>query len=172
MDFPQSEAPNEMSSAPVYPVDAFHNWPDYAVSNYDATHNWRFNATYRLPQMSAKSGMLPKVVNGWQVSAIESIQTGYPFTVNLASNRSGSAVFSGGTNLDRPDLVPGRSTYSITHGVSTAYGVPFPLQVTPLGTPTCGLILAPFVPSRLAFWGMSRGTCCEVPGCRIWISPC
>ncbi|MBZ5659655.1 MAG: TonB-dependent receptor [Acidobacteriia bacterium] len=155
MDFPQSEAPNEMSSAPVYPVDAFHNWPDYAVSNYDATHNWRFNATYRLPQMSGKSGLLPKVANGWQVSGIESIQTGYPFTVNLANNQSGSAVFSGGTNLDRPDLVPGRSVYSITHGTSPGCiinpGKPGTVTIaagTPLGTPNlwfdpCAFTLQP-----------------------------
>jgi hypothetical protein len=136
MDNPQAEAPNEMNNAPVYVTDLFNNSTDYGISSYDVAHNWRFNAIYQLPRLSSATGVLDKLVNGWGLSGILSLQTGYPFTVNLQTNRSLSKAYSSAANLDRPDLVPGRSPYSITHGVSTANGIdPCLTAGQPLGTP-------------------------------------
>ena len=81
--------------------------------------------------------MLGKVLDGWWVSSIISVQSGYPFSVVEQNNRSRSATSGGATGLDRPDILPGRSISSITSGVSTKFGSnPCPTAGQPLGTPT------------------------------------
>jgi hypothetical protein len=112
IDEPQSEAPNEANSGPVYPVDSFHDALDRSLSNYDLRHSWRFNTTYQFPQLASKEGVLAKIANGWQTSAIVSVQGGYPFTVNLQTNRSRDRSFSSAAGVDRPDIAPGRTIHT------------------------------------------------------------
>lgn len=146
-DNAQAEATQVVSSSPVQPTDAFHNWTDYGPSVFDVTQNWRFNTIYQLPQLSGKTGLLPTVVNGWQMSGILTVETGYPFTVNMQTNRSASGAFVSLANLDRPDFAPGRNPYNITHGVSTSNGIdPCPTAGQALGTPNlwydpCGFLI-------------------------------
>ncbi len=149
IDTPQAEAPNEISSAPVYNVDPFHQSVDRSLSSYDTPQIWWFNAIYDFPKISGAKGVLDKLANGWQSSGILSLQSGSPLTVNLLSNRSQSGIFTSAVNLDRPDLAPGRSIYSVTHGVSTSNGVnPCPTAGQKLGTPNlwfdpCAFTLQP-----------------------------
>lgn len=86
---------------------------------FDIGQVWKFNLIYLIPTGVHSEGILSKVVNGWRVSTITSIQTGYPFSPGLNIERSQSGVEGAAAGVDRPNLVPGRSIYSITHGVST-----------------------------------------------------
>jgi hypothetical protein len=67
------------------------------------------SATYELPfghgrrWMSSAEGLAGKLIGGWQVNGIATLLTGFPFTPQAGSNRSGD----GNTrNPDRPSLNP------------------------------------------------------------------
>jgi hypothetical protein len=73
--------------------------------------------------------------NDWRASSILSVQSGYPFTPALRTNRSRAGVNAGGagnggSNIDRPNLVPGRDKKSIILGGPNRYFDPtaFTLQ--------------------------------------------
>jgi len=111
----QAGADNQVSS--IFGVDPSNRRLDRGPADFDLRHNWQFNAIYQLPQpfqRRALSGLL----NGWRVSGILSVQSGYPFTPSLRTNRSRSGVNAGGGgqgagNIDRPNLVPGRNKGNI-----------------------------------------------------------
>jgi Carboxypeptidase regulatory-like domain/TonB dependent receptor-like, beta-barrel len=165
MDDVQAEAPNELNNAPVYPVDAFNTRIDYGPSSYDVTHNWRFNAIYQLPRLSSAKGALDKLVNGWSMSGVLSLQNGYPFTVNLQTNRSRSQLFDSAANMDRPNLVSGRSIASITQGVSTSNGIdPCPTAGQTLGTPDLWFDPCAFTIPHAGFLGNAPRNFLRGPG--------
>ena len=170
LDNTQAEATQVVSSSPVQPTDAFHSWTDYGPSVFDVTQNWRFNTIYQMPQLSRKTGFLPQVVNGWQMSGILTLETGYPFTVNLQANRSASGAFSSLANLDRPDLARGRDIYSITHGFSTASNTSVnpaytcPTAGQPLGTPSLWYDPCAFVIPTAGFLGNTGRNILRGPG--------
>jgi hypothetical protein len=110
---------------------------DYGPSCFDVTNKFAFNGSYDLPfghgraLAGSASGVLNGFLGGWKLNGIITVQTGMPFTPVLGFPNSNNGSFGG---TDRPDLVPGRSIYSITHGTSTGCGnIP---AGTPLGTPT------------------------------------
>jgi hypothetical protein len=113
-------------------TDVTHPNIDQAVSGFNATHNWRFNAVYHAPTIRS-GGFRGALVNGWWFSAIESLQTGFPFTPCLSSNRSLSGNGGGSSCLDRPNLNPGRTSSNITSG--TTAGCPGVAAGQQLGTP-------------------------------------
>jgi hypothetical protein len=110
---------------------------DKGLSDFDTTQNFRFNAIYRLPTLASGNGLVKGVLNGWQASGILSLQSGYPLTPGLQTNRSlsGTNIASTTTSAqeDRPDLVVGRNNSNITSGTTAGC-----LGVAPgqkLGTP-------------------------------------
>jgi hypothetical protein len=110
---------------------------DRGNGDYDQRQVYRFNLIYNFPKFSAENGVVSKFVNGWWMSTILSAQSGLPLNVVLGSNRSGSLNGAAAASIDRPDLVPGRTAYNITHGVSTSNGIdPCPTAGEPLGTQT------------------------------------
>ena len=75
------------------------------------------------------------MLSGWRASGILSVQSGYPFTPSLRTNRSRSGVNvgqpgAGSANFDRPNLVPGRTKGNIILGGPDRYFDPsaFTLQ--------------------------------------------
>jgi hypothetical protein len=66
----------------MYPLDPKLDWGPAAA---DIRHSGVINATYELPFHSAKS-FQQHLVSGWSVSAIETLQTGFPFTPELGYN--------------------------------------------------------------------------------------
>jgi carboxypeptidase family protein/TonB-dependent receptor-like protein len=122
------------------PTDPTHRNVDRGVASFDLTHNWRFNTIYNLPNHSSGGAAAKALLNGWWMSGILSLQSGYPFSSVLQLNRSNSKV--GGAQGDRPDLVLGRNNGNITSGTSTGcivvnnQGVPQGIAAgTKLGTP-------------------------------------
>ena len=83
---------------------------DKGPSVFDIAHNWRFNAIYRLPQITS-GGASAKLLNGWWTSGILSMQTGYAFSPSISGSRSGS-----NSGEERPDLLPGRNNSNIILG--------------------------------------------------------
>jgi hypothetical protein len=78
------------------------NW---ALSNFDRTHNLHITGIYELPfgpgQRWLQTGVLGHIVGGWQVNTILSFYSGTPFTVS-ASNTS---LNSPESNDQRADVV-------------------------------------------------------------------
>jgi hypothetical protein len=78
------------------------NW---ALSNFDRTHNLHITGIYELPfgpgQRWLQTGVLGHIVGGWQVNTILSFYSGTPFTVS-ASNTS---LNSPESNEQRADVV-------------------------------------------------------------------
>jgi hypothetical protein len=120
---PQSADNSTSGTDPQFPRS------DLGPAAFDVTHNFRLNAIYHMPNFTSEK-LLGGVVNGWWMSSIISEQSGYPFSPSISFNRS----YSQNTG-DRPDLAPGRSVYSVTHGFSTANGIdPCPTAGERLGT--------------------------------------
>jgi hypothetical protein len=82
---------------------------DYGPSCYDITHKFAFNGSYDLPFGRGRalgggaSGVANKLLSGWKLNGIITVQTGMPFTplVGFPNSRNGG---NGGT--DRPSVNP------------------------------------------------------------------
>jgi hypothetical protein len=121
-------------------VDTFNINNERGPTVFDLTNVWKFNIIYALPSFGSLGGFAQKLTGGWRLSGITTIESGYPFSPGLGSNRSASGVQGGAAGVDRPDIVPGRAPYDITHGTSSgcgAQGTPGAIAPgTPIGTPT------------------------------------
>lgn len=114
-------------------TDPFDRRRDRGPSSFDVTHNWSVNTIYRIPEVYPGGGVLGGVLNGWWVSGILRMRSGYPFTPVLGDDRSRSQVLGGVAGLDRPDLLPGVKPSDVTKGVSR--GCDHIPAGTPVGTP-------------------------------------
>jgi hypothetical protein len=85
-------------------------------------NNFHLNAIYYLPSFTGSKGFVSKAVNGWWVSGILSVQSGYPFGVTYSGDREEISYTPSFANRDEPNLIPGRTNSNITHGVSTGCG--------------------------------------------------
>jgi hypothetical protein len=156
----QSGIDNSVGSS-VYGVDPYNAQVDRAVADFDVTHLYRFNAIYNFPKVQA-SGFTGKLLNGWWVSGILSLNTGLPFSPALQTNRSRSRVNGGGAGVDRPDVVAGRDNSNITKGVSS--GCTGVAAGTPLGTPTLYFDPCAFTIPAPGFLGTSGRNMLRAPG--------
>jgi len=76
---------------------------DWGPSGLDATAQSSLSATYELPFGIHKRGLEKILIGGWQFNGIVTLLSGFPFTPQLGSNRSGN----GDTRSpDRPSLNP------------------------------------------------------------------
>jgi hypothetical protein len=82
---------------------------DWGPSALNVTSQSSLSATYDLPfgkgkrWMSNTTGLGGKLLSGWQLNGIATLLTGFPFTPQAGSNRSGDANTR---NPDRPSLNP------------------------------------------------------------------
>jgi len=90
-------------------TDALHpRQVDTGPACFNVPNNFEFNMTYHLPNVMKGNGLLSKMANGWWMSSIVSIQSGEPFSVILAGNRSNSGVLQGQAdrvNINTPALI-------------------------------------------------------------------
>jgi len=65
---------------------------DWGRASFDIRHSAVINATYNLPfgrqSSTRKDSLLQKVIANWQLSGIETLQSGVPFTPQLSYNPS------------------------------------------------------------------------------------
>ncbi|MBI2819000.1 MAG: TonB-dependent receptor [Acidobacteria bacterium] len=131
IDETQSQLGAENTSSDSTGSDPSNRRTDRGLASFDLTHNWRLNTIYRLPELISSGGIAGGLLNGWWFSGILSVQTGYPFSPSLGSNRSRSKV--AGAQADRPDLVPGRSNEDIILGGPDRYFDPSGFSIQPAG---------------------------------------
>ena len=86
--------------------------PDYnrGPSDFNAAHNWVLNATWDLPCGRDLTGVGGALLDGWRVSGIANVRSGYPLTVFVQNNRSRSQwqpSLGPGIGRDRPSYAPG-----------------------------------------------------------------
>jgi hypothetical protein len=74
-----------VASNPLNPLQA-----DYGRASFDIRHSAVINATYDLPfgrkNAAGDNSLLNTIVGNWQVSAIETLLSGLPFTPQLSYN--------------------------------------------------------------------------------------
>ncbi len=94
------------------PQDSHNVRLERGLASFDVRHRIVNTAIWELPWGPGRrwlnQGFAGAVLGGWQLSVIQSAQTGFPFTANLAGDTAG---IGGGTGaiLIRPNAVPGQN---------------------------------------------------------------
>ena len=92
--------------------DAFNLSIERGLASFHVAHRWTGSFVYSLPFGANKTffqeGLPSKLLGGWQVSGIHSMQTGFPFTINLQGDTAGVGAGTGGIFI-RPNLVAGQT---------------------------------------------------------------
>ena len=82
---------------------------DWGLSALNITHQSSMSAHYELPfgagqrWLNHTGGLASRLIGGWQVNGIATLLTGFPFTPQIGSNRSGDGDTR---NPDRPSVNP------------------------------------------------------------------
>lgn len=95
------------TNSPAFVANPLRPDLDYGRGSFDIRHAAVINATYDLPLRHGKSAQdnpwLKWLIGNWQLSGIETIQTGLPFTPQLSYNPSNDGD---GRNPVRPSVNP------------------------------------------------------------------
>jgi hypothetical protein len=88
----------------TFPID---QEEEYGRSDFDTRHNFNFSAVWDLPFFNDKSSWTGKLLGGWQVSAIVTYNSGYPWTVRTGGCLQGATVSSSQFCDPRPTAYDG-----------------------------------------------------------------
>jgi hypothetical protein len=101
-----SEIFNPSSGEVAVAQDSFNREADWGRSSYDRPHRFTTNVVYELPWMRDQSGVLGKIIGGWQISGFVTLQSGAPFTVLNGADPTGALAGIDGLvgNSIRPNL--------------------------------------------------------------------
>jgi hypothetical protein len=90
----------------VYPLNP---QVDKGPACFNLPNNLEFNTLYHFPNLMKGNAFAAKMLNGWFMSSIVSIQSGQPFTPFIGKNRSNSGVAQGQqgerVNINTPALL-------------------------------------------------------------------
>jgi hypothetical protein len=105
------------TNSPAFVANPLQPKTDYGRASFDIHHAAVLNATYDLPFARSKASdgnpWLKKLLGNWQVSAIETLQPGLPFTPQLSYNPSNDGDTR---NPVRPSLNPNFTGHVIQGG--------------------------------------------------------
>jgi hypothetical protein len=94
------------------PQDSFNLAAERGLASFDVRQRWVTTALYSLPFGKnghwLKQGWGSKLAGGFELSGIYTMQTGFPFTVNLKGDSANVGAGTGGIFV-RPNPVPGQS---------------------------------------------------------------
>jgi Carboxypeptidase regulatory-like domain/TonB dependent receptor/TonB-dependent Receptor Plug Domain len=97
------------------PQDSYNLRTERGLAYYNVGQRWTTTALYELPFGPKKhyltQGIASHVLGDWQVSGIFSMQTGFPFTINISGDTAGVGAGTGGIYV-RPNAIPGQ-TYKL-----------------------------------------------------------
>jgi hypothetical protein len=89
-------------------IDAYNRSRDYSLSSVDTPHRFTLSGTYELPfgrgrmLLAGASGVVDRIIGGWQLNAIVTYQSGFPLSITQQVNNTNA--FSLG---QRPNIVAG-----------------------------------------------------------------
>ena len=96
------------------PQDSYNLEAEWGPAYYDARHRWVTSMTAELPfgpgKRYATTGFWSHLLADFQVAGIYSMQSGFPFTVNLRGDTAGVGAGTGGIFV-RPNMVGGVDPY-------------------------------------------------------------
>jgi len=126
---------------------------NYGNSDFDRTHVFSVSYLYQFPTMSAATGWMKQVVNGWGINGVVTQQSGQPYSVNDFSGGAASIYWGGGNDAITNPIVPVGGAGSTaknpilqgTTGVNAllpvlnpaAFGPPTPYAPGQNGVPPC-----------------------------------
>ena len=102
---------------------------------FDMRNNFVGNVVYDLPKTKL-TGIPGGVANGWQMSGVLSLASGFPFSVSDAGNTAQRAQFFSQDGL-RPNLIPGGNNNPILGGPNLYYDVTQFVPSTCTGSVVC-----------------------------------
>jgi hypothetical protein len=76
------------TNSPAFVANPLDPKADYGRASFDVRHVAVLNATYELPFGRSKKDWLNRLLGDWQVSGIQTLQSGLPFTPQLSYNPS------------------------------------------------------------------------------------
>lgn len=91
------------TNSPTFVSNPLNPLFDYGRASFDVRHSVVVNGTYALPFGRGATGWLNRVAGDWQLSAIETMESGLPFTPQLSYNPSNDGDTR---NPVRPSLNP------------------------------------------------------------------
>jgi len=93
------------------------NWNrDKGPADFNVEHRFVTSFIWDLPLFRTSHGVVQKLVGGWQLNGILTLQSGNPFSVTAGVDRS-----LAGVNLDRADILGAVATYGgASHGAEVA----------------------------------------------------
>jgi hypothetical protein len=120
------------TNSPAFVANPLDPRADYGRAAFDVKHSGVINATYDLPLGRSKTAApwVNTLLGDWQISGIETIQSGLPFTPQLSYNPSNDGDTR---NPVRPDLNPA-FTGSIIQGGPNQYFNPLAFIQPAAGT--------------------------------------
>jgi outer membrane receptor protein involved in Fe transport len=106
-----------------------YNWKqDYASSNWDVRHRFVGSWVYELPFFQqAHSHLVRNTLGNWQLNGIATVQTGYPFTVNISNDQANNGLGGQRPNIIgsvTPNCGQGHLTNCITPNAASVFQVP------------------------------------------------
>jgi hypothetical protein len=111
MDNNDAQLGMDSQTSSVFPPNPYDPESEWAPAIFDVRHVFAANATWELPAFRNNV-----VLGGWQVNAIVSLRTGYPFSPSIQTpnwSRSGNTA---GSTEDRPNVKPGTDPSRIITG--------------------------------------------------------
>jgi hypothetical protein len=106
------------------PQDSFNLAAERGLAPYDARHRFVNTYVYDLPfgqgRRWLRSGPASWILGGWQSSGILTLQSGFPFTINLTGDTANVGAGTGGIFV-RPNSVPGVDYRQPAGGVTAAH---------------------------------------------------
>jgi hypothetical protein len=144
-------------------IDPTNTRTDRGPSCFDTPHNLRLNFEYHLPNMKRRN-FGAKVLNGWWVANILSIQSGYPFTLNTRNLISNNGVYAGDQG-ERPNVITKDNlagAQAAANVAAAAAGVPAPtMQIYDQATVITGNVNHWFNPNMFTLVGPNAKAACN-----------
>ena len=103
------------TNSPAFVANPLDPRADYGRASFDIRHVAVLNATYELPFGRARKDWLNRLAGDWQVSGIQTLQSGLPFTPQLSYNPSNDGDTR---NPVRPSVNPNFAAPVILGGAS------------------------------------------------------
>jgi hypothetical protein len=119
------------TNSPAFVANPLRPKDDYGRASFDVRHAAVINATYDIPfgrDDTARAAWLKTLISSWQISVIETLQSGLPFTPQLSYNPSNDGDTR---NPVRPSLNPNFSGRVVQGGPSQYFNPNAFLQPLP-----------------------------------------